>query len=101
LRALAEEHGADAARFPKEASFCVHCGLCVRYCAEVKQLHAVGFVDRGTRKEIAFIPELAARECERCKECFPLCPTSYLQAAYVLTQSLCSVRPFADKDSYR
>ena len=60
----------------------------MRYCAEVKQLHVVGFVDRGTRKEIAFIPELAARECASCQECFPLCPTSYLQAAYVLATSL-------------
>ena len=24
------------------ASFCIHCGLCVRYCAEVKKLDAVG-----------------------------------------------------------
>ncbi len=88
LRRLAEELGAHGDRFDKEASFCVHCGLCVRYCAEVKGAHAVGFVDRGIRKEISFIPEIAARECNDCKECFELCPTSYLQAAFVLTQSL-------------
>ena len=64
------------------------CGLCVRYCAEVKQKNAVGFVDRGIRKEISFIPEIAARECNDCKACFPLCPTSYLQAVFVLTESL-------------
>jgi epoxyqueuosine reductase QueG len=40
------------------------------------------------RKEISFIPEIAAQECDSCKECFPLCPTSYLQAAYVLTACL-------------
>jgi NADH dehydrogenase/NADH:ubiquinone oxidoreductase subunit G len=88
VKELAESYGADRNRFEKEASFCIHCGLCVRYCAEVKQLHAVGFVDRGTRKEINFIPEIAARQCWDCRECFPLCPTSYLQAAYVLTQAL-------------
>jgi len=92
LRDLAEEYGADRDRFDKEASFCVHCGLCVRYCAEVKKKDAVGFVDRGTRKEICFVPEIAAKECNDCKECFPLCPTSYLQAAFVLTESL-SGRP--------
>ncbi|MCF8077997.1 MAG: (2Fe-2S)-binding protein [Desulfobacterales bacterium] len=85
---LAKEYGADRNRFEKEASFCIHCGLCVRYCAEVKKKHAVGFVDRGIRKEISFIPEIAAKECDSCKECFPLCPTSYLQAAFVLTGSL-------------
>ncbi len=88
LQALAQEYGADKDRFEKEASFCIHCGLCVRYCAEVKKKNAIGFVDRGTRREICFIPEIAAKECWNCKECFPLCPTSALQAAYVLTEAL-------------
>ena len=93
LLAYAQEYGADKDRFEKEASFCIHCGLCVRYCAEVKKLNAVGFVDRGIRKEISFIPEIAAKECWDCKECFPLCPTEALQAAYVLTKSLISAPP--------
>jgi len=88
LHDLAEEYGADKNRFEKEASFCIHCGLCVRYCAEVKKKNAVGFVDRGTRREINFIPEIASKECNICKECFPLCPTSYLQATFVLTEAL-------------
>jgi NADH dehydrogenase/NADH:ubiquinone oxidoreductase subunit G len=88
LREFADTYGADRARFEGDASFCIHCGLCVRYCAEVAGKHAVGFIDRGVRKEIAFIPEVAARECHACKQCFPLCPTSYLQAAFVLTESL-------------
>ena len=58
---LGQEYGADKDRFEKEASFCILCGLCVRYCAEVKQTNAVGFVDRGARREISFIPEIAAR----------------------------------------
>ena len=88
LLALAEEYGADPNRYPKEGSFCIHCGLCVRYCTEVKKLDAVGFIERGIKKEIAFLPEVAARECNSCKECFPLCPTSYLQAAFVLVEAL-------------
>ena len=92
---LAQEYGADPDRFEKDASFCVHCGLCVRYCAEVKKKHAVGFIDRGTRKEISFVPEIAATECDPCKACFPLCPTSYLQAAFVLAQALAFPTPRA------
>lgn len=88
LVALAEIYGANRDRFEKEASFCILCGLCVRYCAEVKQKNAIGFFDRGSKREIAFIPEVAMRECWDCKECFPLCPTSALQAAYVLTEAL-------------
>jgi len=84
---LAEEYGAGKDRFEKESSFCILCGLCVRYCAEIKQKNAVGFVDCGARREIRFIPEIAATECINCKECFELCPTSYLQAAFVLTEA--------------
>jgi NADH dehydrogenase/NADH:ubiquinone oxidoreductase subunit G len=88
LQDLAKEYGADKARFEKESSFCILCGLCVRYCAEVKKKNAIAFVDRGARREIAFIPEIAAKDCWDCKECFPLCPTEALQAAFVLTKAL-------------
>jgi NADH dehydrogenase/NADH:ubiquinone oxidoreductase subunit G len=88
LKELAAEVGADRDGFEPDASFCVHCGLCVRYCAEVKGLYAVGFVDRGPKKEIGFVPGIAAKECRACMECFPLCPTSYLQAAFVLTEAM-------------
>lgn len=88
LVALAKQYGADRNRFEKASSFCVHCGLCVRYCAEVKKKHAVGFIDRGIRKEISFVPDVASQECWNCKECFPLCPTEALQAAYVLVEAL-------------
>lgn len=90
LQNLAREYRADKDRFTKAPSFCILCGKCVRYCAEIKQKHAVGFVDRGSSREISFIPEIAARECWDCKECFPLCPTSALQAAFVLMRSLSS-----------
>ncbi len=96
LQDLAQEYGADKDRYEKEASFCIHCGLCVRYCAEVKKKNAIGFIDRGIKKEISFIPEIASRECENCKECFPLCPTSYLQAVYVLTEGLAFSSPSSE-----
>ena len=97
LKAIAEDYHADKNRFPKEPSFCILCGLCVRYCAEVKKKNVVGFLDRGPNREISFIPELAARECWDCKECFPLCPTSALQAAFVLTEALISLSPSLQK----
>ena len=99
LQDLAQEYGADKDRFEKESSFCILCGLCVRYCAEVKKKNAVGFVDRGARREISFIPEIASKECWSCKECFPLCPTSYLQAAYHLTEALAFPSPSFERAS--
>jgi predicted molibdopterin-dependent oxidoreductase YjgC len=88
INELADIYGADRDRFEKESNFCILCGLCVRYCAEIKQKNAISFFERGAKREIAFIPEIAVRECWDCKECFPLCPTSALQAAYVLTEAL-------------
>ena len=88
LQRLAGEYGADRDRFEQEPSFCILCGLCERYCAEVKGKHAVGLINSGARREICFIPEIASKECSSCKECFPLCPTSYLQAAFVLVECL-------------
>ena len=88
LVALAAEYGADRDRFDKDPSFCILCGLCVRYCAEVKQKNAVDFIERGAQREISFIPEIAAKECWDCQECFAICPTSYAQAAYFLTEAL-------------
>lgn len=88
LMTLAQEYGADRDRFEKDPSFCILCGLCVRYCAEVKHKHAVGFVERGARREISFIPEIAEQECWDCQECFAICPTSAAQAAYFLTEAL-------------
>jgi NADH dehydrogenase/NADH:ubiquinone oxidoreductase subunit G len=85
---LAQEYGADRDRFEKETSFCILCGLCVRYCDEVKQKHAVGFIEQGPRREIRFIPEIASKECWSCQECFTICPTSAAQAAFFLTEAL-------------
>ena len=88
LQELAKEYGTDEDRFRKESSFCLLCGLCVRYCGEIKKKNAIGFVENGGKREIGFIPEIATKECWSCKECFPLCPTSYLQAVYFLTEGL-------------
>jgi len=99
LQDLAHEYGADKDRFEKEPSFCILCGLCVRYCAEVKKKNVVGFVNRGIQREINFIPEIAAQECLNCKECFPLCPTGALQSAFVLTEALAFPPPPSEQVS--
>ena len=72
----------------KGPSFCNQCGLCVRYCAMIKQKNAIGFVDRGPTREISFILEIASDVCWDCKECLPLCPTSTLGEAFALMRSL-------------
>ena len=96
LQDLSQEYSARGAYFKEEPSFCVLCGLCVRYCAEIEQKNAVGFIGRGENREIAFIPQIASKECPNCKRCFSLCPTEALQANYVLTQSLAFPSPSSE-----
>ena len=84
----AKGYHAGKDRLSKEPSFCNQCGLCVRYCAMIKQKNAIGFVDRGPTREISFVLEIASDVCWDCKECLPLCPTSTLGEAFALMRSL-------------
>ena len=74
IRELAQKYEVKKSRFEAEPASCIVCGLCVRYCAEVKKAHAICFVGRGTKREIAPVPEIAPNICMTCKECYPLCP---------------------------
>jgi len=75
IEVLAKKYGAEKSRFKTELTNCTLCGLCVRYCAEVKKANAICFIDRGTRRQTAFLPEIAPNQCLACRECFSLCPT--------------------------
>jgi len=86
LRDYGIKYGIDRTKFDIEPSFCILCGLCVRYCAEVKQKNAIGFVGRGAEREVMFYPEIAAEECPHCGECFSLCPTGVLPSNYALAR---------------
>ncbi|UCB44175.1 MAG: (2Fe-2S)-binding protein [Dehalococcoidales bacterium] len=81
-----ELSGASETKFEVEPNFCILCGLCVRYCAEVKGKNAIGFIGRGTEREVMFFPEIASKECADCKECFAICPTGALPPHYALIE---------------
>ena len=78
LESLAKKYGIEKSRFSAKPTACILCGLCVRYCAEIKKANAIGFIGRGTEREIAFLPEVAPSVCGGCRECFPLCPSGKL-----------------------
>ena len=88
IQDLAHEYGLETTRFEKEAIFCILCGLCVRYCDEVKKANAITFVGRGVEREVMFIPEIASKACPPCQECFDLCPTGVLKPNFLLAQAL-------------
>ena len=79
--------GISTTKFEIEPTFCILCGLCVRYCAEVKGKNAIGFIGRGTEREVVFFPEIAPEACPNCKECYPLCPTGALPSHYALAEA--------------
>jgi len=78
---------ATKTKFEIEPTFCILCGLCVRYCAEVKKKNAIGFIGRGAEREVVFFPEIAREECPNCEECYSLCPTGALPSHYALAEA--------------
>ena len=72
---LALRYGVGKTRFEAERTMCILCGLCVRYCNEIKKANAIGFVGRGIERKVVFFPEIASTICASCRECFGLCPT--------------------------
>jgi bidirectional [NiFe] hydrogenase diaphorase subunit len=76
VRELAEKYGIEKTRYHKEKIFCINCGLCVRYCAEVKGKNVVGHSGRGQKRLVAWMPLSGYKDhCENCMECMKICPT--------------------------
>src|SRR4030043_1036749 len=85
IKRLARKYKLTRSRFKKENNYCILCGLCVRYCKEVKGYNAVGFAGRGTNKKVIFIPESSYfKYCEKCMECMDICPTGVFPSNYGL-----------------
>ncbi len=83
IQNYARRYGVEQPRFTIEKlNMCVLCGLCVRYCAEIKQAYAIGFQGRGTNRQVTFVPQIAPQICPDCRECFSVCPTRQLSEIY-------------------
>lgn len=71
---------------------CILCGLCVRTCADIVNVHALGYNGRGfeTVPDCAFDMPLLQSECTSCGLCVQNCPTGALHEhrAYEKTPAL-------------
>jgi NADH-quinone oxidoreductase subunit G len=64
----------------RDPNKCVLCGDCVRMCAEIQGIGAIGFAFRGHQTAVlpAFGKGLADVECVGCGQCANVCPTGAL-----------------------
>jgi formate dehydrogenase major subunit len=69
---------------------CILCGLCVRSCREVMDIHAIGLMGRGFTTEVspAFALPLDQTKCNNCGLCVQLCPTGALTEKSCLTKQV-------------
>jgi len=100
LRAYAEEYGVDMERYRGHArkhkvddrhpyivydpNKCILCARCIRTCARVLPVAALGLVGRGFKTEMrpAMNDPLVETSCVSCGNCVDACPTGALTVKY-------------------
>jgi NADH-quinone oxidoreductase subunit G len=93
LQGLCARFGIDRVRFPtreritpldltapslvRDENKCILCGDCVRICAEVQGVGAIGFAYRGAQMRVtpAYNQGLGEANCVNCGQCVTVCPT--------------------------
>jgi formate dehydrogenase major subunit len=96
LQDYCTEYGVDQQRFVGEynrytadtrhpfikidSNKCINCGRCVNTCADILNVSALGFVNRGFRTIVKPAMEKALHEtnCVACGNCIDVCPTGAL-----------------------
>ena len=78
---MPQKYTHDANAFiERNTAKCILCGLCVRSCREVMDIHAIGLMGRGFKTDVspAFSLPLDQTNCNNCGLCVSLCPTGAL-----------------------
>ena len=81
---------AENAFIERNTSKCILCGLCVRSCREVMDIHAIGLMGRGFKTDVspAFSLPLDQTKCNNCGLCVQLCPTGSLTEKFNLEKQV-------------
>ena len=91
LQDMAAKMGLTRVRFKPENKDCILCGLCVRMCEEQMQSGAIGFSNRGTKREVTVPFRQANPVCRNCGACMYICPVVEMRCqATTNKEALCS-----------
>ena len=86
---LLEKYGVQKTRFAENTNFCILCGLCVRYCTEIKKANVLGYIGRGTERQVVIYAEEAVKICPTCDNgemgCRSVCPTGVISNEFAQT----------------
>jgi NADH dehydrogenase/NADH:ubiquinone oxidoreductase subunit G len=79
IQDLASLYGVKQMRFKVRNEECVYCGLCTRMCAEQMDARAIGFQERGYKRNISTPFKEKSYECRQCGGCIYICPACQLR----------------------
>lgn len=82
IRGVKNAHKIDTSgvSLVRDPAKCILCGRCVDACGRVMGVHAIDFINRGSKSEIgvAFNKGLNTSSCVNCGRCIMVCPTGAL-----------------------
>ena len=79
IQDLASRFGVTQVRFKPRNEECVLCGLCTRMCAEQMDARAIGFQQRGHKRNISTPFDMRSDVCRLCGACMYICPACQLR----------------------
>ncbi|MBI5239380.1 MAG: FAD-dependent oxidoreductase [Elusimicrobia bacterium] len=83
IQDLAGELGVAGTRFHKKDSDCILCGMCIRVCRERMGVEALGFANRGSKREVRPPFDALSEFCQACGACEFICPTGKMKVLEV------------------
>ena len=86
VKRLAREMGVKANPFPKGDETCFLCGMCVRACAEIVGVGAIGIAYRGPKREVQPPFGQESNVCIGCGTCTTICPARTFDLAKVFSR---------------